>query len=99
MRDSAPAESRGAGEEKTPAAVVRVVSRGNKGGAGVKLLMENALLVEQNTPDRLRPGPVDDPRITILDKRVIRTSSSSPSAQASCLKEPPRGAHRKAIML
>jgi hypothetical protein len=64
--------TRGGGEEKTPAAVVRVVGRGNKGGAGAKLLMENALFAEKNTPDGLRPGPVDNPRIASLDKRLIR---------------------------
>jgi hypothetical protein len=72
MRDSARVENRGAGEDKSPAVVVRVVGRGNKGGAGVKLLVENALLAEKNTPDRLRPGPVDNPRIASLDKSVIR---------------------------
>ena len=49
-----------------------MVGRGNKGGAGAKLLMENALLAEKNTPDGLRPGPVDNPRIASLDKSVIR---------------------------
>ena len=29
-------------------------------------------MLEKNTPDGLRPGPVDDPRIEGLDKRVIR---------------------------
>ena len=51
-----------AGEEEIPAGR-------SKGGAGAKLLVET-LMSEKNTPDRLRPGPTDDPRIDSLDIRT-----------------------------
>jgi hypothetical protein len=36
---------------------------------------------EKNTPDGLRPGPVDNHRIASVDKRVIR-KNPPPQAQA-----------------
>ena len=63
--------TRGAIEEKTPAVSMQRSGRGYEEGAGAKLLVENALL-EKNTPDGLRPGPTDDPRIDSLDKDSIR---------------------------
>jgi hypothetical protein len=54
-------------------------SRGCKGGAGAKLLVET-LMLEKNTPDVLRPGPTDDPRIDSLDKDSIRKRAPAASA-------------------
>ena len=47
------------------------VARAMKKGPEQSYLWK-ALMLEKNTPDRLRPGPTDDPRIASLDKRVIR---------------------------
>src|SRR5215218_9693037 len=50
---------------------------------------------EKNTPDGLRPGPTDDPRIDSLDKDSIRESPSPCVQQTSCSNEARRGASRK----
>src|SRR5215213_1346532 len=67
--------------------------RGCEGGAGAKLCGKRfvggaALLMDS--------GPMGDPRIASLDKRVIRREPLAVSAlaQASCLEEPRRGAAR-----
>ena len=50
MRDSAPAESRGTGEKKTPGRGRHErVGRGYEGGAGAKLLVENAYVGEEHS--------------------------------------------------
>jgi len=66
-----------AGEEETPAGR-------SKGGAGAKLLVET-LMSEKNTPDGLRPGPTDDPRIDSLDKDSIRKREPLAACAAAVL--------------
>jgi hypothetical protein len=56
--------TRGAGEEKSPAVRVK-----RKVAGAIKEGPEHRVLPLH---DGLRPGPVDDPRIASLDKRLIR---------------------------